>query len=408
MCKKNLVWLTVILACMAPTAFAQEDSLKILELEADIVVLKEQLQSVKSLSEQERPNAFNPSISVIGNIVGQYGFGVKKEQGFRNGVSVREIEIEFRGSVDPFADALVTIALENPLGISEDHDHDHGDKKPHKPHAQIDVEDAFITVKSWPGLGYAPGGIEVKLGRFAPAFGRINRIHAHNTNQINHPLAVMKFLGDEGFRSQGIGLSSSFGLTNKSALTLFLEGFMGATTPMQDEKAAEIPMGLFHGWWHQEFGEAHYIDLGASAMIGRQHEKTKTLLQLGGDVHYSYAPSGYGQDPMFIVGSEMYASTPQKSDLWPLGNFTWAQVRVMNATFVGARYDIAPKEHFEQGYEHSISGYLTYYTSEFLRLRLGYEHFMPSAKSLRGDNRIMLATMFVLGSHPVEPYFANR
>jgi hypothetical protein len=96
------------------------------------------------------------------------------------------------------------------------------------------------------------------------------------------------------------------------------------------------------------------------------------------------------------------------SSLWSVGNYSWAQIRLFSQTFFGVKYDLAPKPKSFQGLEHALGLYISHYTTEFLRFRLGYEHVMPAIESFHGDHRLMLSMMFVLGSHPVEPYFVNR
>jgi hypothetical protein len=385
---------------------------RLLDLEAQVTSLKSELDSVKSLAEQERPNAFNPSISVIGDIIGQYGHNLKKAHDhdhdhghkhkghkhhlndFHNGVMVREIEFEFRGAIDPWADALIALSIGQHAPAEEPHIH---------------VEEAYARLKQWPGLDYAPLGIELKVGLFKTAFGRMNRIHLHNIPQITYPMALRAFMGNEGYAAPGISLSSSFALGSKSALTLFLEGVLGSKAEIQDKGAEEIPNLVAHAWWHQELAPEHYLDLGLSNLLGRRGKKDSGLLcMLGGDIHYSYLPAGYGLDPVFLFGSELFAANKNSSGPWALGSFTWLQTKFIGSSFIGARWDLAPQDHEVKKFQHALGAYIGFYTTEFLRFRFGYEHVMPELHSFVGDHRYILSMNFVLGSHPVEPYFVNR
>lgn len=391
---------------------------RLLDLEAQVSSLQNKLEATKNMAEQERPSAFNPSISVIGDLMGQYGFdpspkqhkhvhhhahghshshnhgSVQKEADkFLNGVYVREVEFEFRGAIDPWADALVAVAV---------HQHGVGGDW------HIHVEEAYARLKQWPGLNYAPLGIEIKAGMFKTAIGRMNRMHLHNVPQVTFPLALKTFLGEEGYGAAGLSLSTSFALAQKSALTVFLEGVMGKALPMQQEGATKVPNGIAHAWFHQELAAGHYLDLGASALFGRRGEKKSGLFTLlGGDVHYSYTPAGFGQDPIFLFGGELFAAHRKAQSPWALGGFSWAQTRLIGSSFFGVRWDVAPLED-AGAYQHALGAYIGYYTTEFLRFRFGYEHVMPTLKSFAGDHRFMLSMNFVLGSHPVEPYFVNR
>lgn len=374
---------------------------RLFDVEAQVATLKTELAETKSLAAQERPSAFNPSISVIGDILGQYGLNVPKgppdakghQHAFQNGVTVRELEFEFRGAIDPWADALVVVAIEQ-------HKIDDFD---------IKVEEAYARLKKWPLIDFAPFGTEMRLGKFRTALGRMNRIHVHNIPQISYPLAMHVFLGEEGFASQGISFNSSWAFSSKSALSWVLEGVMGNKLPMQEKESRAIPNGIAHLWWHQELTENHYLDIGASSLVGRNGAAGSGAFWLGGaDVHYSYLPTGYGQNPVFLMGSEFYLANKETNGRWPLGNFTWAQTKMLGSSFVGLRYDIAPQEAQLDAFQHALGGYVGLYTSEFLRFRLGYEHVMPNLNSLEGDHRFLLSVNFIVGSHPVEPYFANR
>src|SRR6266511_1385066 len=63
--------------------FAQDLSLedRVFSNEAEINILKSELNGLKDIALQERANAFNPSISLSVDILGQHGFGVEKEPG---------------------------------------------------------------------------------------------------------------------------------------------------------------------------------------------------------------------------------------------------------------------------------------------------------------------------------------
>ena len=395
---------------------------RLLDLEAQVSSLQNKLDAVKNMAEQERPNAFNPSISVIGDLMGQYGFdpSAKKEtthvhnhvhsrahshshessnkkedqhDKFRSGVFVREVEFEFRGAIDPWADALVAVSI-GQHGVGGDF--------------HIHVEEAYARLKQWPGLNYAPLGIEIKAGLFKTAIGRMNRMHLHNIPQVTYPLALRTFLGEEGYGAAGLSLSTSFAVAAKSALTLFLEGVMGNKVEMQQDGATKVPSGIAHAWFHQELADGHYLDLGASALLGRRGARGSGLFTLlGGDLHYSYVPAGYGQDSLFLFGGEVFLSDNKAKAPWAVGGFSWAQTRLVGSSFVGVRWDVAPLEDTRK-FQHALGAYIGYYTTEFLRFRLGYEHVMPKLNSFAGDHRFMLSMNFVLGAHPVEPYFVNR
>lgn len=400
----SIVALWASLVAAETPALSKDD--RLYDLEAQVAILKSEVEATKALASQERPSAFNPSISVVGDMVGQYGFNLKEHvhddkkedhhhaHEFKNGFMLREIEFEFRGEVDPYADALVVFALE-PHGLH---------------HVDVHLEEAFFRLKKWPGLGFAPLGMSIKVGKFRTALGRMNRIHLHNIPQITYPMALAAFLGEEGYAAPGVSLNVSVNPTTSSALNLFAETVFLSRLPIQDKGAEKMASGIAHAWWHQELSSAHALDIGISSLVGRKGKKDSgALWLLGGDIHYSYMPTGFSQNPLFLAGSEFFTANKREgSGRWPMGNFTWAQMNLFGATFAGLRYDVAPQEEDMLKFQHAIGGYLSHYTTEFLRFRLGYEHVMPEINSLSGDHRVMLSMLFILGSHPAEPYFVNR
>ena len=385
-----------ILFLCALSLNAEDD---IYELKADIANIKNEVTTLKSLAEQEKPNSFNPSIALVGDIMSQYRFNKNDHHhnnhdhhhhDFINGIFLRELELEFRGDVDPYADALASIALHQ--------GHDHVD---------IHVEEVYLRLKKWPILGYAP--FNIKLGQFKAALGRMNRIHLHNIPQVYYPKALSAFLGDEGYSAPGISLDRYINIYDKSSLHLVIEGSFTKPLPLQSKGSENIPKGIFHAWWHQEFKAGHFLDLGMSHLFTRLGDKDSGLLYLlVADVHYSFLNSAISFDPIVTLGNELFLSNKSKNSDMALGNIFWAQARILNNTFLGVKYDLSPKAENMAKLEHALGSYLSYYTSEFLRFRLGYEHVMPKVNSFSGEDSIMLSSIFILGSHPNEPYFINR
>lgn len=399
----GLVFAQVAFAETAPSISTED---RLYDLEAQVSTLSSEIETTKILATQDRANAFNPSISVVGDFIGQYGYGVEKKAHshsdgehshggeFQNGVMAREIEFEFRGDVDPYADAMVALAI-------EPHDFSHVD---------VHLEEAYARIKKLPFFGSAPLGLITKVGRFRTAFGRMGRIHLHNIPQITYPLAMRTFLGDEGYASQGVSFNFAVNPSPNTAFNFFAESVFLNRTPMQEKGAEKMASGVGHIWWHQELAPSHFLDVGASTLVGRKGKANSGAFWLiGSDLHYGYMPAGYGQNPLFLLGSEFFtANQNQGRGRWPMGNFTWAQVALVGSTFLGVRYDLAPKEEDLKNFQHAAAAYLSHYTTEFLRFRLGYEHVMPKINSIAGDHRVMLSMLFVLGSHPLEPYFINR
>lgn len=368
---------------------------RVFDAEAQINLMQNDVNELKNLANQEKSNAFNPNISLSVDMLGQYGFLKKEEHveenadehdddhvhehGFKNGFLIREVELEFKADIDPFAYGLVSLAVEQ--------------EKTSK--FVLHLEEAYAKF-NW-----------FKLGRFKSSFGRNNQMHLHALPQINRPLALKNFLGDEGLFSQGFSISNNLPLANNHSLLFSLEGMILTKTPKQKKGAEKYPSNLARIWWHSNY-DAHYIDLGLSNFLGAKGKKEGIFDLLGADFHYSLKPTYLGPEPLLLFGHESFlAFLGKNSKEWQYGNFSWSQLRILANTFLGVRYDLSPLEE-KTSLSHALSLTLSYYTSEFLRFRLGIEHFMPKLDSFDGDYLCMFNVVFIMGSHPQDPYIVNR
>jgi hypothetical protein len=139
-------------------------------------------------------NALNPKISVIADFVGQSGTGGDPSQ-TGDGFHLREVEIGIQADIDPYARADFFIG-----GLN-----DQGDAP--------ELEEGFIT------LLVLPLGLQARGGKFRANFGRLNMVHPHELPQVDSPLVLDAFLGEERLASTGFELSRVF-----APLGLYTEG----------------------------------------------------------------------------------------------------------------------------------------------------------------------------------------
>lgn len=356
---------------------------RMFDAESSINTIKEDVARLKELNDQEKPNSFNPSMSVTVDLLGQYGFNVKSDGDFKNGFLVREAEAEFKAEVDPFCRGVLSLAFSQ-----ESH---------HKFH--LHIEEAYGAFDLF--------GMGIKLGRFRSSFGRVNLLHLHALHQTYQPHAAQAFLGEEALFANGISLFNNFPLAENHNLMLSLEGSWLTKTDLQDKGAEKAPSGLMRLWWHSQYGDADFLDVGISNFMGRKGEQKSGLFNLiGFDFHYAYKPGYLKAESLFLLGHESFlAISPKTDSQYAYGNFTWAQVRLFAGTFLGVRHDLFPGD---SSLKHAASAYMSYYTSEFLRFRVGYEHVMPKLSSIDGEDRIMFGLVFTMGAHPQDPYIVNR
>lgn len=379
--------------------------------------LEEEMDEAREPPEQRRSrvlNLFNPRITVFGNFVGRLDDKeVRTEDGDRidNRFNLREVEIDFRASIDPWADGVVIAAFESEV--------------PNEYEAGI--EEGYLTLKRLPILETSPWGLKLKAGRFKGEFGRINRIHTHDLPWVTRPLSFQQFLGDHGYTSNGV--SAQFfvptpGEGNSLEATAQILG--GGEIGVAEEYEGADPSGVGRLAWFFDLGLGHDIEVGGSAFYGKHIEEVivapgpppvidtahnLTAQLYGIDFTYKWKPFEAGEWRSFLVGGEAYYADldqPTGPDSHPKGFFLWTQVQFNRSLYLGLRYDFTEAIEDPDDETQSIGVFLSYYTTEFLRFRVGYEHFKSDIDDLDDLDSAYLEFNFVIGSHPVEPYWVNR
>jgi hypothetical protein len=380
----------------APAARKQQDDVE--DLLFRVESLEQELARLAATAAAPAPvskNAFNPQITVFGNFLGRVDDDRvhldddPSLERIDDTMNLREVEVDLRAAIDPWADGVLILSSEAEVP---------GDY-------ETGVEEGYVQLKKLPLLDSAPGGLKLKVGRFRAAFGRFNKIHLHDLPQVDYPRSLGTFLGEEGYIQNGV--SGQFFLPSpgeSASLEATLELLGGGDLPMGADLNAPDVSGLVHLGWFQELGEHHTFDLGTS------YWTTEGERELwGGDATYKWKPHAGGDTRSFLVGGEVFAAHVDEPGLDDaLGWFLWAQYQFTRSTYFGVRFDDAEELDDASLSTQTTSAFLTYYTTEFLRLRLGAAHAQSDLVEVDGRNTAFLELNFVFGSHPVEPYWVNR
>ena len=272
--------------------------------------------------------AFNPQISVIvdGNyyhddadgegteLLGEAfragaGHGHEEEGGghshggAENGFNLREAELWFGGTVDPYFDASVTLALDSDGGA--------------------EVEEAFLQTRA------LPAGLKVKAGKFFSDIGYANRQHPHEWDFTDQNLVHQNLfgnnLGDTGVQLTWLPELPWYTQLGFEALQGSQERF-GALVEDEEEREELNLSGeddgprLFTGFVKvaPDLGFDHALQLGAfvahstqSQLIGELEEEEagfdgdQTLWGL--DLVYKYdSPRSYGAGDFVFQTEYLY------------------------------------------------------------------------------------------------------
>lgn len=398
--------LGLLLVCAAATARGEEvTQAELDQVKAELEELRRQVAAVPGADAgaptlAQSFSAFNPSLTLFGNFVGRIDDKTaRNEDGdpIDDRFDLRRMEVDFRAAVDPWADGVLILTLEAETP---------GDYT-------TSVEEGYVTLKRLPILESAPLGLRTTVGRFRPEFGRFNRIHTHDLPQVTRARSFQTFLGEEGFSQNGVMgevLLPTPGENN--ALSASAAIINGGDMPLTEDNGGEDLAFNGHLKWFFDLLPGHDVEVGASGYRGRADAagSLDTYL-LGSDVTYRWKPYLEGEWRSLLVGGEaFYAKTEVAgaTDSTPFGGFAWAQAQCTRNLYFGVRYDFTEELANDRLESDTYGAFLTYYTTEFLRFRFGYERSESDVVERDHLDTFYFELNFVFGSHPAEPYWVNR
>jgi hypothetical protein len=360
------------------------------------------------------PNALNPTVTVIGN-----GFYRADDRPvladgapIDNRFNLREVEIDLRAAVDPFADGVFILSFESEVPGE----------------FEAGVEEGYVIIKRLPvpALDDPPLGLQFKVGRFRPDIGRINVLHLHDLPQLTRPLVTDELFGEEGY--VGNGASAHVFLPSgddDSSLELTGQILTGGGVAVADG-AGDSPALVGNLRYFRTFADAHNVDLALIAHHGRTDPAArKNADTFSADFLYKWKPLRGGEFRSFVLGGQLFQSVRDytleidtdddgepdatvEGDASPFGYFAWAQVQLSRNSYLGTRWDDTATILDDEVRRRDIGGYLTWYASEFLRFRLGYEHRISDIEEEDGRDSAFAELNVVIGAHPPEPFWVNK
>ena len=368
------------------------------ELRAEIEALEEEAAAARARAQTpslQSASVFNPGLTVFGNFLARVDDAaayVDDDPGAERAddrFSLREVELDLRAPIDPWADGVLIATFEAEVPGEY----------------EASIEEGYVTLKKLPFLDSAPAGLKVKAGRFRPSLGRFNTIHLHDLPQITYPRALRTFLGSEGFLADG--LSGQFFLPSPSerdvldATVQVLDG--GNIAVAADQDPSDIAT-VGRVKWFRDLAPGRDLELGLSSWHSSGSDELWSV-----DATYRWKPFVAGEWKSFLLGFEGFqADLDDPLAASPSGWDLWSQYQLSRNLYVGARYDWT-EELADASLESRTAGvFLTYYTTEFLRFRLGYERTSSDVAELDGLESLFLELNFIFGSHPAEPYWVNR
>jgi hypothetical protein len=388
----------------------------------DPQALEERVRELeKKLAQQPAANpatALNPTVTVIGNTLWRlddkkvFLEGDPSEPRIDDTFNVREVELDLRSAIDPYADGALVLALEAEVPGE----------------FEAAVEEFVVTIKSLP-FGFwetPPLATKIRFGRMRVDLGRINKLHLHDLPQSMYGLTIGDFLGDEGYVANGVTTSSLLGgIGEDDTFALNLGGFQGGGSEMAADE--RVPALLASVNWFADLGDGHFLDIGLYGHYGGTekigHQRHATTFSV--DALYKWKPARQGEWNSLLVGFQLFRSdrsfiVPEDTDAdgvpdlfnsgeaQPVGLLLWGQYQFDRQWYAGARYDRSDFIDDDSSDHSRITPYVSCYLSEFFRIRASVER-TTSDLDLEDDlTTFLLELNVIFGAHPPHPFWVNR
>jgi len=334
----------------------------------------------------------------------------------QRGFNARNTELAFDGAVDPYFQGFANIVFK----LDNDNQ------------TEVEVEEAFLQTTD------LPFNLQLKAGQFFAAFGRINPVHPHAWEFADAPIVQALLLGGDGLRGVGTQISWIVPVPWYSQLIFAVQNGRGGTgysfrNPGDD--------GIFFGrrttdrelrglqdfvWiprWENsvDLSPTQVVLAGVSGAFGSNETGANSRTQVyGADLLYKWkSANAEGGFPFvkwqteflyrrFEAGRGMNESFPVAETFNDWGLYSqvlWGFKKGWVAGLRGDYYDAEDSRYTDDLDRQSrsrISANLTWYPTEFSKIRLQYNHDILDQTfflSQRDVDSVFLQFEFILGAH---------
>ena len=334
----------------------------------------------------------------------------------QRGFNARNIELAFDGAVDPYFEGFANIVFK----LDNDNQ------------TQVEVEEAFLQTTD------LPFNLQLKGGQFFAAFGRINPTHPHTWDFADDPLVHGLFLGPDGLRGVGGQISWTLPTPWYSQLLLGVQNGRGGTgfsfrNPgdngiffdriTTDREMRGLEDFVWIPRWENsvDLSPTQVVLAGVSGAFGSNETGANARTQIYGadflykwksahaeggfpfvkwqtEVMYRRFEAGRGVDESFPVAETFHDWGIYSQVLW---GFKKGWVAGVRGDYVDMQ-DSKFTDDLDRQSRSRISADLTWYPTEFSKIRLQYNHdFIDDTFFLAGRDvdSIFFQFEFILGAH---------
>lgn len=342
---------------------------------------------------QRSLQALNPEISVAADAFGQY---INNDNGFtqsdRSGAHFRVAEVQIQSTLDPFSKAKVIFEFTP---------------------EEVEFAEAYLT---W---NRVLPNVSLTLGKFRQQFGVINRWHAHSLDQFTFPLPLTTILGDEGLNQMGISVDWLIPPLFAHSNLLTIQVTNGQNDHLFAGEAFSFPVVLGHFNNYFDLSQDTYLEFGLTGMMGSNNfrgfkgdsliiESNQSTILAGLDLTLLWEPADRAKYHSLLWRFELYYADKKMTDgnnIEALGWYSYVDYKFDRNWHMGIRYDFTqPFEKVNNNKNlYQIVPYITWWQSEWVRLRLQYNYLDGNAND-ELDRTLRFQITWAMGPHKHERY----
>ena len=344
--------------------------------------VEQQMQTTNQppLQQQTRSGlSANPDIGVIGDFQSSYISRGKKNFD----MYLNETEVSLQAAVDPYARADFFLSF---------------GRDPETGKYGVEVEEGYLTTLS------LPARLQLKMGKFREAVGRINPTHPHALPFIDLPNAYVNYFGEEGLNDEGISLS--WLLPTKS---VYQEIVFQTTSGFSESPAFARSKGnrlIYLGHLKNFFtlNDNNTLEVGLTGITG-PNDSSRTTNIGAVDITYKWKPVQMNTYRSLTWQNEFYFSNANQSansSLKSFGLYSFIQYQLAKRWFLTGRYDYAQNPLDKSIVEQAYSLTAGWYATEFSKLEI--EAKITDDNIDKRYYQAWLRWIFVIGAHGAHQY----
>ena len=350
----------------------------------DSLLLKQIEEQMKvtppPVTQQTRSSlSFNPDIGVIGDFRGSY---ISKGQ--KNfDLYLNETEVSLQAAVDPYARADFF------LSFSRD---------PETGKYGVEVEEGYLTTLS------LPARLQLKVGKFRNAVGRLNTVHPHALPFIDMPNAYVNFFGEEGLNDEGVSVSWLLPTKAFYQELLFQVTSGYSESPAFTRSEGNRLLYVSHLKNFFTLNDDNTLELGLTGISG-PNDSARVSNMAAVDLTYKWKPVKLNTYHSLTWQSEFYFNHANLMDNYSMNSFgmySFIQYQLAKRWFLTGRYDYGQKPYDKNLKENAFSLTAGWYATEFSKLE--FETKTTDDNIDKRYYQAWLRWIFVIGAHGAHQY----